>query len=431
MRVPRQFLQDAATVFILFMTTGAFATVIVDSPDSQATTNGSPMMWVFWSLLYSIIVMRLIPKYREVAALVRANRFLFAMVAMTVLSTIWSDDPGLTFRRSIALSATTLLGMDFALRYSIREQLRLLSVVLGIFVVLSIVVQVLFPGFVPYLDFGDEAWHGVLSFKNEWARVIVLAAIVALCRPRQTRTDSWLIAGLLFVAVAFVWEANSKGSLIVFMAMLGFFAMYGAVRWSNKRLTIICVAVLAVIIPTSYVIIQNLDSVTAMLGRDATLTGRSKLWELSLESIGRSPIYGYGYVAFWSATSQEAMRIRSELNWDAPHAHNGYIDVALALGLVGLCLYLTAYFVAVRRAIGRIREDSSSIAAWPLAYLVFIFLCQLTESSIVAANSIFWILYITAVCSVTELRDGYAIVPLGEMQPEVSNSEMDVVGDYA
>jgi len=431
MRIPRQFLQDATTVFILFMATGAFQTVLVDSPDSQATTNGSPTMWLFWLLLYSIVALRLVPKYREALALVRANKFLFSIVALAVLSTVWSGDPAFTFRRSIALLATTLVGVDFAVRYSIREQLRLLYISLGIFVVLSIAAQLLFPGFVPYLDFGDEAWHGVLSFKNEWARVIVLGAIALLCRSRRTRRDSWLTGGLLVVATALVLAANSKGSLIVFVAMLGFFVLYGTLRWSNKSLIMTCLAALAVAIPTSYLALQNLDSVTAMLGRDATLTGRSNLWQLSLESIGRSPIYGYGFAAFWSATSQEAMRIRGELNWDAPHAHNGYIDIALALGLVGLFLYLTAYFVAVRRAIKRIRENYDLEAIWPLAYLVFIFLCQLTESSIVAGNSIFWVLYVTAACSVTLPQYTYATLPANGKQLEGSNAELDVLGDYA
>jgi exopolysaccharide production protein ExoQ len=431
MRIPRQFLQDAATVFILFMATGAFQSLVLDSSDPQATTNGSPMMWVFWSLLYSIIVMRLIPKYREVAALVRANKFLFGLVALTILSAVWSIEPGFSLRHGIALVATSLVGLDFAIRYSIREQLRLLYIALCVFVVLSIGAQVIFPGLIPSLDYGDEAWHGVLSFKNAWARVIVLAVVAMLCHSRRSRSDSLLVGGLLLLAAALVILANSKGSLIVMAAMLVFSRISGALHWNRKLLTIGFVLVVVVAIPLAYLVFQNLDNLTSMLGRDATLTGRSTLWEMTFSSIAKSPVFGYGYLAFWTASSQEAMRIRSELNWDAPHAHNGYIDVALGIGLLGLFSYLAAYATALGRAVKRFRADCEPEAMWPLAYLVFTLMSQLTESSIVAGNSIFWILYVAVACSVTAPQHAYSAVLNRNTEAEASDTDLDAVGDYA
>jgi exopolysaccharide production protein ExoQ len=431
MRIPAKFLQDAVTVLILFMTTGAFESLVVDGSDPQAATNGSPVMWLVWLVLYIFIGLRLVPKYREAVALVRANRFLFLLVALTILSTVWSVDPGLTFRRSIALLATSLVGIDFAVRYSIREQLRLLSVTFSVFVILSIVAQVFFSGFIPYMDFGEEAWHGILSNKNSWAKLIVLATIAMLCHSRRTRWHSLLAGGLLAGAVVLVLAANSKGALIVLATMLLFIKISGALRWNTKRLTIATVVLVIVAAPSAYLILHNLGSVTEMLGRDATLTGRAILWQLSLASIERSPLYGYGYSAFWSASSQEAMRIRGEMNWDAPHAHNGYIDITLAMGAAGLFLYFIGYVVVVRRAVARFREDCGQEAIWPLAFLVFIFLSQLTESGILAANSIFWVLYITAACSVTELTPTFAATPMRESQSDSSRGQLDILEDFA
>jgi O-antigen ligase len=153
----------------------------------------------------------------------------------------------------------------------------------------------------------------------------------------------------------------------------------------------------------SYLLFQNFDKATALLGRDASLTGRVDLWQLALSSIAKNPIHGYGYSTFWEADSQMAMRIREEMHWAAPHAHNGYIDLTLGLGLAGLLLYAASYLIAARRAIDCFRRGVEREAVWPLVYLSFMFLYQLTEGSLVTGNTIFWILYVAACCLVTDL----------------------------
>lgn len=428
MRIPSRYLHDTATVVALFMTTGAFQSLLVDSSDQLAVRNGSPLMQAMWTLIYTVSVLRLIPKYREVVALVRTNKFLFSLIIFAFISVVWSVDPGLTLRRSVALAATTLVGVDFAIRYTAREQLRLLATALGLFVFVSIIVQLFFPSLIPGLDYLDEAWHGIVSYKNTFARIVVLAAVVMLCRSRSSLWKKMVLAGALLL----VWAANSKGALVVLITLLACFGAAGALRWSSKKLSIVVAAGMVMAFPLVYFLLHNLSSVTGLLGRDATLTGRADIWQLTLRSIARRPICGYGYAAFWSAFSQEAMRIRGALNWEAaPHAHNGYIDLALGMGLSGLFLYLGGYVIAMRRAIRSFRQDLEREAIWPAIYLIFIFLYQLTESSIVAPNTIFWILYIAAACSVSEIRHSFGPESALETQLPTANTGMYAIRDYA
>ena len=76
---------------------------------------------------------------------------------------------------------------------------------------------------------------------------------------------------------------------------------------------------------------SNVASLTSSLGRDTTLTGRTGIWAGLLPVIERQPILGYGFGSFW--TTKRA-RIH-EIN----EAHNGYIDVLLEIGYVGLFLF--------------------------------------------------------------------------------------------
>lgn len=434
MGIRRKLIEDAFTLVVLFMATGAFQTFAVDHSDLRSVDNGSRFMEVLWVAVYGVVVLRLIPQSRRIVMLVRENKWILLLVLLAVASTLWSGDPGLTLRRTFALVATTLIGIDIAVHYSVRDQLRLLYIVLGLVVSLGIVAQLFFPGLIPGVDFDTAAWHGLWSAKNEWGRIVVLAAVAVFSRSRRSLRDFALVGCLGLIAFGLIVLAHSIGSLVILAAVLLLFRVFPALRWRPKILAKAGLAAALIVLPISYLLVQNLDKVTAIFGRDATLTGRVGIWQLVLPSIERSPILGYGYSAFWLPDSQTAERIREELNWaGAPHAHNGFIDMALGLGFAGLLLLLTSYLVAVRRAIGwfHFHRGTEREAMWPLVYLSFFLLYQFTEGSLVAENNIYWILYVAVCFSVTrvavvdrpalefdsEFSPSRQMFPLGQEQP--------------
>jgi O-antigen ligase len=146
-------------------------------------------------------------------------------------------------------------------------------------------------------------------------------------------------------------------------------------------------------------VLLHVEFATALLDRDSTLTGRSELWRLSVSAIEAKPVYGYGYDEFWIPASQQATRIREEVNWEAPHAHNGYIDLALYLGFIGLGAYLVSYVIALVRALQYIQRFRTAEAKWPLCFLVLIGLYQLPETTIVQGHLILWLVYVAISCS--------------------------------
>ena len=149
MNVSRRYLGDIFTIIVLVLATGALQSLIVDSSSSKAISEGNPFLQIVWAVIYVIVAIRAAQQSRAILEAVRSNRLLIGLVLLALFSTAWSADPGLTLRRSMALLATTLFGVDFAVRYSIRDQLRLLAIALGSVVLLSVIVQVFFPGRFP------------------------------------------------------------------------------------------------------------------------------------------------------------------------------------------------------------------------------------------------------------------------------------------
>ena len=91
------------------------------------------------------------------------------------------------------------------------------------------------------------------------------------------------------------------------------------------------------------------------------------------------------------------------MHWAVPHAHNGYVDMTLELGLAGLSLLIASCAIASRRAFDCWKRGAERETIWPLAYLSLFILYQFTEGSLVTANLIFWILYVAVSFSVTRV----------------------------
>ena len=83
-----------------------------------------------------------------------------------------------------------------------------------------------------------------------------------------------------------------------------------------------------------------------------------------------------------------------------PHAHNGILELWLELGIVGTGLYLAVFVYYVAKAVNFLRQSSNPAAAWPLIFLVFLFLASLTESEFLGGSSVTFILYVAVAATV-------------------------------
>jgi exopolysaccharide production protein ExoQ len=418
MNVSRRYLGDVFTIIVLVLGTGALQSLIVDSSSSKAISEGNPFLQVVWACIYVITAIRAGQQPRAILEMIRSNKLLIGLVLLTFFSAAWSADPGLTLRRSIALLATTLFGVDFAVRYSLRDQLRLLAVALGGVVLLSVIVQVFFPGQIPTVDMlYPDAWVGLFGQKNEFGRIIVLATLVVLTAVRKSVGGIIITVLALVAALGLIIAAQSMTSFVALVGMILVMQFAPTLRWSARIRRAVQVFGTIIALPALYALIHFRDSVTELMGRNASLTGRVKIWGLSVASIALKPILGYGYSAFWPA-SAEAMRIDVAINWTVPHAHDAYIELALELGLVGLGLYVGAYLLAMKRAALYMRMERDNSAKWPLVYLCFVLLYSFTENYVLAPNTIFWMLFVAASCTISQPVGAPELVEDDEGEPE-------------
>ena len=143
---------------------------------------------------------------------------------------------------------------------------------------------------------------------------------------------------------------------------------------------------------------QHQERVLTSLSRDSTFTGRTELWTVLLEKARVHPWLGYGYGAFWRGATGMSGEVQEALHgWYPIHAHNGFLDIVLELGILGLIIFVLPLGIYGYRVFAWAIVQRSPLSLWPLVYLLFFILSNLAESALVRQNSIYWALYIATV----------------------------------
>ncbi len=169
------------------------------------------------------------------------------------------------------------------------------------------------------------------------------------------------------------------------------------VRMSSKREAWLFAAVcLCIVVAVVSVAALNVASIADQLGKDSTLTGRAQIWHAVMSAISTHFVLGYGYGGFWQGG--DAANITAAIGWGVTHAHNGFLDLSLQLGLVGLVLLLWTLLRALRDGLTCCLSYPSGIAAWYLGMILLIIVTNLDESSFFTYNTASTILFVMA-CS--------------------------------
>jgi O-antigen ligase len=388
---------------VLLLSTGAFMSLTVRRGQGTEDSSGQTQLQLVWTAIYCVTVVLVAWKCRAALKDLCREYLLVALSLFALSSTVWSDDPGVSLRRGVALVLTCVFGAYLGSRFSLREQLRLCAYVGVVCAGFSFIFGLLGLGN-PVEDI-PNAWYGIFVHKNVLGRMMVLSVLIfAVCARAEPEKKArhWFAAGLACVVLLL---ARSATSLVVLAAMMGFLVCCPWLRLSKSALMKASIACLATFGLGVYWASQNVEQILALFGKDFTLTGRLQLWILSTVMALQRPWFGHGYNAFWLGPGSASEHILAVVQWDAPHAHNGLLELWLELGLAGVALFLAGFAVYVWRAIVFFRRNAAAESLWPLCFLTFMFLSNLTESDFLARNTIFWILYVAAVVTLGRQGD--------------------------
>lgn len=338
-------------------------------------------------------------RWRQVA---RAARRVWPLVALTLLAPIslsWSSAPGLTVRRSIFLLGSTLLGIYLGEKFSTGRLLRWLAQALCLLIAASILLYFIFPSFVIDYAAYDGAWKGLTNNKNTfgWYMSLAVAALV-LVRFHHFR---WLRYVFLLSAAVLLLLSRSATSLVGCVLMVSMVPLWRVIRTGAKTRRLVYLLMFAAICTGIYLIWAEQELLLRVLGRDSTFTGRTDLWNLVLPAIAKHPILGYGYGAFWSEMNNEVLNIHIASRWLPMGAHNGYLELCLAFGILGLPLLIYVMWRSFRMATDYMKSNERWFSIWPMTYLLLFWFHNLFESHLLETRSLEFLLFVAITTSMS------------------------------
>jgi exopolysaccharide production protein ExoQ len=125
------------------------------------------------------------------------------------------------------------------------------------------------------------------------------------------------------------------------------------------------------------------------LGHNTTFTGRTQIWEhINMDTV--NPWIGSGYWNFWGGPGGE--RINEAMMSLIPNAHDGYLDIYLDGGIIGLALLYLVLFSSGTRIARYLAsgKDSDHFQRMRFAILIIVIIYNLSETAFARISAIWF-----------------------------------------
>jgi exopolysaccharide production protein ExoQ len=151
-----------------------------------------------------------------------------------------------------------------------------------------------------------------------------------------------------------------------------------------------------------YAIYLLAPTILASVGKDSTLSQRTIIWAAAWDAALKHPFLGYGFAAFWKGLYGPSQSIVLIAGWGLQQAQNGFLDVWLGMGIVGLFVVAAMTLQSMRNAIRSFHScNHQAYVRWCIVVIVTTLLYNIGESSIGFIN-LSWFFFLLAIIGLSQ-----------------------------
>jgi len=247
---------------------------------------------VIWSVIYFLSGCLLLTRHAELLAIVQKQWSLVALLAWLGCSTAWSHDMLTGFLSFVQIVGSVVFGFMVGVWFKTRvtDYVRIVGWALSALVLVNFVAVVCVPE--STIDLQGR-WAGVTGNANYLGSaaavaVIYLAATYWIAgRPWQR----FAIAGVGILAAILLWNTGSVTSSASAIAGASVLAFYGCVSRTRVEYCPPSPAKVLAVLTAGMIIIAagGFHGFVSLAGKDATLTGRTHIWQVGIDRFCSSP----------------------------------------------------------------------------------------------------------------------------------------------
>jgi O-antigen ligase len=372
----------------------------VDAAATGQTPGSNAFHKISVALVCLICMVLVARRFSSVLALSRRMNLVLAFPALAILSCVWSAEP----LQSVVSGGTLLIFTVFVIyvadRFSFQRQFELIILVGAIALPLSIALALL----VPSVGTSEAGWRGILSPKQNCAAVSTLWLITAL---------HWKCSGIyqkLFRAtyivmcgVLIIMAQSRTGWALALVAVFLWGAIWLLQRMPATQALAVFLLGLAGAAGVAYGIHLSAPTILAAVGKDSTLSQRTIIWTAAWQAASQHPILGYGFAAFWRGLYGPSQSVVLIAGWGLQQAQDGFLDVWLGIGVVGVAMIALMTAKAIRNAARSFFSDGNrAYVRWCIVVIVCTLLYNIGESTIGLFNMT-WFLFLLACIGLSQV----------------------------
>jgi exopolysaccharide production protein ExoQ len=370
-------------------------------------TEGSALDAAFYGALILAALFVLNARWTQVKGFLQSNLPFLLYFGYCTISVAWSDDPMMAFKRCIKATGEFAIILVVLTDPNPRIALKRFFTRTGfVLIPLSLLLIYLAPSLGTNYDREDRAttFIGVCTSKNELGLlclVLGLASLWQFLHAWQIRTTEHrhrrlaAFGAIVVMALGLIVKADSMTSLACFglagAVMVG--STSNAVLRQRGALTALLSAAVGLALISTF--ISSAGVLLQAFGRNSTLTGRTQIWAAVLAQ-PINPLIGTGFESFWSGNRMQSVWQMSQNGIE--EAHNGYLEMYINLGWVGVALLALLLVSAYRNATAMYRLQPHD-GRLRVAFFVAAVTYSLTEAGFRMMNPI-WIAFLVAATAV-------------------------------
>jgi len=381
-------IEKSLFVIVALILSGALWRMI--SGGNDAGTDGDQRTQILLAIMYVVVSILAALQFRIAIQSFTRNPALLGLLILACASPLWADAPDLVSRRALALVGTTLFGVALATTYSFEDQLKILQWAFRIGALLTLMLLVISPARALSAADGGGGLRGVFPHKNILGGAMALAFLVEWFLREQKMLGKMLrIVSLCAFTILLVVSDSLTSIVTVVAALSGTWVFRTLYARRQIPFPVIAIFVVAVVGAVSLVGVEAGD-VMSLMGRSSDMTGRTELWSAVVQTIMQRPILGFGFSGFWKGASPSSTVIENQIRWTPTYSHNGYLEIALSLGVLGLLFVAWMLATGLKRAWHQAKEGESYLDSWPLALFLFVAIHNVAECTIAWQNCLEW-----------------------------------------
>ena len=361
---------------------------LIIPPQNTCLTSLQPLIYLVLTVatggrLISVAAKR---GFHDLVISFLGNPFIWLLTVLCLLSAFWTSTPLFSAKAGLVLIGMNIISVYIARVFTSEELFSFFRIHILIVAILSLILG----------NSGGADLSGILISKNQLGNLMALGSVLWIANSIFNPKMRWLSLSTSSLLLLTMLRANSAGAISNFAILMTTLLLTRFLKLLPPRQLLLVVNFFIIASFGIYFILStNLEKIFNLLGKDMTLTGRTGLWSEIWELASNKFWLGYGSYGFWQHwRGLDSPASQINLYWSAPNAHQGFLDIFVELGMVGLVVLLISILINLSNAIVLfVKTKNKRESVLILVLLLYVIISNFGESFFIRPNFV-WLSYL-------------------------------------